>query len=237
MFLTLTKKGIIIAAATVAVVLLAGGAWLGAATAVTYDEDAFTVVIDAGHGGMDGGVVGTTYNTKESDINLYIARSLRHYLIKNGYNVIMTRTKDVALSDGKTQNAKMSDMKKRAEIINLAKPDLMISIHQNSYPLSSVCGAQVFYDESSSLGKKAAEIFQQTLNDSLKKSRVAKQEEYYVLQCSPYPSVLVECGFLSNPEEERLLLTAEYREKVAYAIYTSTVLYFDSLSENVGDNV
>ena len=149
----------------------------------------------------------------------------------------MTRTKDVALSDGKTQNAKMSDMKKRAEIINSAKPDLMISIHQNSYPLSSVCGAQVFYDESSSLGKKAAEIFQQTLNDSLKKSRVAKQEEYYVLQCSPYPSVLVECGFLSNPEEERLLLTAEYREKVAYAIYTSTVLYFDSLSENVGDNV
>lgn len=237
MFLTITRRSGAIAAAALVLTLVLLGMWAAAVFPASADQDALTVVIDAGHGGMDGGVVGTTYGAKECDINLYIAKTLRHFLVKKGINVVMTRNKDVTLSDGKTQNAKLSDMKKRAEIINSSAPDLMISIHQNSYPLAGVCGAQVFYDASSEAVRTAAETFQQTLNDSLGKNRAAKQEEYYVLQCSPYPSVLVECGFLSNPEEERLLLTAAYREKVAYALYTATVLYFDKISENIKNNV
>lgn len=236
MFLTVTKRTmVVILAITVACAALAASyiaiSRKAAANAL------YTVVIDAGHGGMDGGVVGKTYKTKESDVNLYIARILRHYLLKNGINVVMTRDRDVTLSDGKTPGAKLSDMKKRAEIINETKPDLMISVHQNSYPLSSVRGAQVFYDASGESSRVAAEIFQKTLNDSLDGVRVAKTADYFVLQCSPYPSVLVECGFLSNPEEESLLITPRYREKVAYALYMSVLLYFDKMNEEIKNKV
>lgn len=184
-------------------------------------NNGITIVIDAGHGGIDGGVVGKTSGQKESDVNLWIAQSLKHFLIKGGYNVILTRKDSGGLYDSSASNLKLSDMKKRKEIINAAKPDLMVSIHQNSYPLSKVKGAQVFYDASSENSAAAAKTIQDILNDSLSCDRVSKTAEYYILQCSPYTSVLVECGFLSNPDEERLLLTPSYREKVAYALYTA----------------
>lgn len=230
MFLTITKRAMVVILAITVTCAAVAASYIAISRKAAANA-LYTVVIDAGHGGADGGVVGKTYKTKESDINLYVARVLRHYLLKNGINVVMTRDRDVTLSDGKTPGVKLSDMKKRAEIINAAQPDLMISVHQNSYPLTSVKGAQVFYDASEESSRVAAEIFQKTLNDSLGGVRVAKTADYFVLQCSSYPSVLVECGFLSNPEEESLLNTPQYREKVAYALYMSVMLYFDKTND------
>ncbi len=199
----------------------------------TSANNGITIVIDAGHGGIDGGVVGKTSGKKESDLNLSIAQSLRHFLIKGGYNVVLTRKDSGGLYDSSASNLKLSDMKKRKETINAAKPDLVVSIHQNSYPLSTAKGAQVFYDASSEKSAAAAKTIQNILNDSLSGNRISKTAEYYILQCSPYPSVLVECGFLSNPVEENLLLTPEYREKVAYALYTAICNVFsDSIVRN-----
>ncbi len=236
-FLTLSKKTLACVLAAMVVACAAGVSFAISSAGAKNENGKYTIVIDAGHGGSDGGMVGKTFGTRESDVNLYVSRMLCHYLKKNGYKVIMTRNADITLSDGKTQNKKLSEMKKRAEIINSAKPDLMISVHQNSYPLSSVKGAQAFYSEGSETGRAAAEIFQSSLNRALGGKRKEKSADYYVLQCSPYPSVLVECGFLSNPDEEKLLRTPAYREKVAYALYAACVTYLEKTDEKIADNV
>ena len=145
LFLTLSKKTLICILAAVIAGCAAGASVAISAVGAKNENGKYIIVIDAGHGGSDGGMEGRIFGTRESDINLYISRMLCHYLKKNGYKVIMTRNADITLSDGKTKNKKLSEMKKRAEIINSAKPDLMISVHQNSYPLSSVKGAQAFY--------------------------------------------------------------------------------------------
>ena len=176
------------------------------------------VVVDAGHGGEDGGVVGSKTSIKESDINLAIAKKLKAVLEEGGYKVVMTRESDVSLSMNSVDSKKLSDMKKRKQIILDAKPDLVVSIHQNYYPSSYVSGAQVFYAPNGK-SKAEAEILQKTLNRQLGCSRNAAKGDYYIVQCTSYPSLLIECGFLSNAEEEALLLTSEYQQKVAYAIY------------------
>lgn len=177
-----------------------------------------TIVIDVGHGGRDGGVVGST-GIKEADVNLGISKSLKHFLKEDGYNVIMTRESDVDLAYG--NEFKKTDMLARKRIIDSASPDLVVSIHQNSFPDKDVYGAQVFYAPSSDEGKRLAESMQTVLNANLSCSRMAKSGDYYIIQCSPHLSVLVECGFLSNPREESLLVTANYQRKVAYSIYSS----------------
>ena len=178
-----------------------------------------TVVIDVGHGGADGGVVGSETGVKESDINLGVAKSLRHFLREAGYSVIMTREKDVDLAtDG--QDFKKSDMQARKKIIEDASPDIMVSIHQNFYPLRSVHGAQVFYAATSEVSKGYAERMQEVLNATLSCDRAAKSGDYYVLTATSCPALLVECGFLSNAEEERKLVTPEYQREVAYSVYT-----------------
>lgn len=237
LFLILSKKTLACALVVIVVACAAGASFAISAVVAKNENDKYTIVVDAGHGGSDGGMVGKTFGTRESDINLYVSRMLCHYLKKNGYKVIMTRNADITLSDGKTQNKKLSEMKKRAEIINSAKPDLMISIHQNSYPLSSVKGAQAFYSGESERSRDAAKIFQSSLNRALGGERKEKSADYYVLQCSPYPSVLVECGFLSNPDEEKLLRSPAYREKVAYALYAACVSYLEKTSEKIANNV
>ena len=178
-----------------------------------------TIVVDVGHGGEDGGVVGAS-GVKESDINLAIAVKLKKCLIDGGYNVVMTRESDVGLYGAATKNKKLADMKKRKSIICEAKPALMVSIHQNYSPSKYVSGAQVFYAPDGKSKVEATET-QGVLNRMLNCNRNAMPGDYYVLQCSPYPSLLIECGFVSNPEEERKLISAGYQETVAYAIYTA----------------
>lgn len=178
------------------------------------------IVIDAGHGGDDPGKIGIN-DVKEKEVNLKIAKELEKLLEKEGVKVVMTRKDDGGLYHKSSNNKKVEDMRKRCEIITKADPVFTVSIHQNSYPDESVKGAQVFYYGQSQEGKKLAETLQQTLVKQLdpQNHRQAKaNENYYLLKKTPSPTVIVECGFLSNSEEADLLNTEEYQKKVAEAV-------------------
>lgn len=156
--------------------------------------DEITIVVDAGHGGIDPGKIGIN-NALEKDINLAIALKVERNLRENGINVVMTRTDDNGLYKETDSNKKVRDMKNRLAIIEEAKPVLAVSIHQNSYPDSSVSGVQVFYYKDSVNSKNAAEIMQRQLITTLKpkKERVAKDNSsYYLLKKTSVPIVIVE---------------------------------------------
>lgn len=177
------------------------------------------VVIDAGHGAEDPGKVGVN-GVLEKDINLEVAKLLRDYLTTEGIQVVMTREDDQGLYPSDAGNKKLEDMRKRVEKINDTKPDLVVSVHQNSYSDADIWGAQVFYYTHSKDGKDAAETIQEvmkTLNEENKRQAKAN-DTYYMLKKTEVPTVIVECGFLSHPEEADLLATKEYQKKVAEVI-------------------
>ncbi len=185
------------------------------------------VVIDAGHGGVDGGVVGIETGKKESDINLSLARILQADFEEAGFYVIQTRPTEAGLYGTATSGYKKRDMKKRAEVINESVPALVISVHQNFFSMRSRRGAQVFFREDSAPSRSLATHIQTSLNampECVKQSNALKGD-YYVLNCSDYPSVIVECGFLSNAEDEKLLVTEEYQRKIAAAILKGSLAF------------
>lgn len=177
------------------------------------------VVIDPGHGGFDPGKVGTR-ETLEKDINLAIAKKVEKILSDSGYTTYMTRTEDVALCNGDEPSKKLTDMKRRVALIEEKKPAIAVSIHQNSYSAGTK-GAQVFYYTRSEEGKKLANILQASIRDAVgdDNHRVEKaNDSYYMLRKVSCPLVIVECGFLSNPEEEALLCDEKYQERMAQGI-------------------
>lgn len=177
------------------------------------------IVIDPGHGGFDPGKVGVS-NSLEKDINLAIAKKVESCLSDSGYTVYMTRTEDVALCSGNEKSKKLADMQNRVKLIEDAGPALTVSIHQNSYSAGTK-GAQVFYYTKSESGKKLAHIMQNTIKELVQNDnhRVEKpNDSYYMLRKVSGPLVIVECGFLSNPEEETLLKDESYQQKMATAI-------------------
>ena len=187
------------------------------------------IVVDAGHGGDDPGKIGIN-GVLEKDINLAIAHKLRDLLESQGYEVIMTRTTGEGLYQPGTKNMKVEDMQKRCEIITKAMPLFTVSIHQNSYPEEYVKGAQVFYYGQSKEGEELAKKIQSSLVAHLdpENHRVEKaNESYYLLKKTPTPTVIVECGFLSNSEEADLLNTNEYQDKVAWAIMMGIIEYLN----------
>lgn len=197
-------------------------------------ENRTTIVIDAGHGGNDPGKVGINH-ALEKDINLSIALKLKMFLEANDLNVIMTREEDKALYSEGVNNKKSSDMRKRVELINNSNAVLAISIHQNSYTSESIKGAQVFYYNNASESKMFAEIMQdqikRTINDGNK--RVAKKNNnYYLLKKTAIPTVIVECGFLSNYTEASLLVDDGYQEKLAWAIHLGIMSYLNQSKAN-----
>ncbi|MBR4270675.1 MAG: N-acetylmuramoyl-L-alanine amidase [Clostridia bacterium] len=186
----------------------------------------FCVVLDAGHGGVDTGAVSKN-GTFERDINLQITQKLGYMLTAMGITVIYTRTTQDALFNTFSHGHKLKDMKARTEIIKNANPNLVISIHLNSFTDSSAHGAQVFFkphDEySQELSQHIQDIFLKNIEGSRKNSM---KGDFYILNYSPSAAILIECGFLSNPEEERLLLSSTYQEKLAYLIMCGIVSYF-----------
>lgn len=187
----------------------------------------FTIVVDAGHGGFDPGKIGIN-NELEKDINLSIAIKLKEKLEEKNITVIMTRTEDTALHDAAASGKKSSDMRNRVKIINDAKADACISIHQNSYTSKEVKGAQVFYYSKSDNGKKLAELIQgslkETLNDGNKRKEKAN-DNYFMLLKAECPSVIVECGFLSNWEDATNLKDEFYQDKIAEAVCSAVERY------------
>ncbi|MCL2360304.1 MAG: N-acetylmuramoyl-L-alanine amidase [Defluviitaleaceae bacterium] len=184
------------------------------------------IVIDAGHGGWDPGMV--SGRVEEKDINLNIAKKLQTFLEVADATVIVTRLEDIGLA-----NKKSGDMQARRLIANTSKADIFISIHQNSYNSSSVKGFQAFYYNESDNSKKLATAIQSRLKefvnpDNRLESRANKN--YYVLKQTEMPAVLIECGFLTNPGERSKLVNDEYQEKIAWGIYLGIVDYFHSFT-------
>lgn len=180
----------------------------------------YTIVIDAGHGGPDPGSIGFKTKVLESDLNLKLSKKLKSKLENSGINVILTRESDSALAEGRGKAFKKRDMEMRRDIIKKSRPNMVVSIHQNSYTNHSLRGAQVFYDKTSEISKQIAECIQTEFKSNLNHAnKCTSPGDYYMLKCSAAPSVIVECGFLSNADEEQLLLSEEYQNKVIDSIF------------------
>lgn len=178
-----------------------------------------TIVIDVGHGGNDPGKVSTD-GTQEKDVNLEIAGYLRDYLIAQDYTVYLTRETDCGLYEENASNKKTSDLQNRVQFFQDKNAAMVISIHQNSYSDTIQHGAQTFYFSTSEAGKQLAETIQASLLEiDNTNTRTAKSSDsYYLLKNASMPAVIVECGFLSNPEETSRLKDPNYQKKLAYAI-------------------
>lgn len=190
------------------------------------------VVIDAGHGGADSGAVGSRTGVEEAKINLSIAKLLQAEFERHGYVVIMTRVDENGLYGQKSEGFKLRDLKNRVEIINSAKPDVVISIHINKYSLSSRRGAQVFFNANSSDSEFLARSVQNHLNLMPEAKRTYRElaGDYYILRESEFPAIITECGFLSNPEEEMLLQDEVYQKAIANAIFNGANAYVEFAS-------
>jgi len=193
-------------------------------TEPSFDFD--TIIIDAGHGGEDGGAVAKD-GTLEKDINLDIALKLNEILSSSGYCTLMTREKDVSIYD-RDQNKnlrqkKVSDMQNRLDLINSSPSNILISIHQNKFPNKKYSGTQVFFSKNN----KSSEILAKSVQSSIK-SLIQPQNDreikpanknIFILHNSKVPAIIVECGFISNEEELKNLINPEYQSKIASAIY------------------
>lgn len=188
-----------------------------------------TVVVDAGHGGIDGGVTGKKTGKKESDLNLAIAFYLKTALEDKGFSVILTRKTEAGLYGTTAKGFKKRDMQRRREIIEEAKPDFVLSLHQNFYPSRSSRGAQVFYKKDSANGERLAALTQEKLNGLYAgqgvKARKVTTGEFFMLDCTTAPSLLIECGFLSNPADEELLVSSAWQRKLAETLANSVLTY------------
>ncbi|MGV8145297.1 MAG: N-acetylmuramoyl-L-alanine amidase CwlD [Alkaliphilus sp.] len=188
------------------------------------------IIIDPGHGGIDPGAVGKT-GIVEKDINLAISLFLKDYLEKSGEIVVLTRSSDIGLhtSEGSLRSKKEEDLKNRKEIVRSSKGDLFLSIHLNSFTHSKYYGAQTFYASDNVGGEKLAKRIQlqlrNVLDENNKRESLVK-DNMYLIRKLDIPAVLIECGFLSNPREEKLLNDVNYQKKIAWAIYTALQKYF-----------
>lgn len=189
------------------------------------------IIIDAGHGGIDGGAIGNA-GTVEKDINLLISQKLKAYLEDHGYTCIMVREVDEGLYGqyGTIRNKKNEDLHKRKDLIKEYNGDVFISIHLNKFPQSQYFGAQVFYLKGDEESHKLAKVVQNELIKTIDRGnkRVEKpSNEYYILRGNTIPSIIVECGFLSNSEEERLLKNEQYQNTLAWSVYIGLIKYFN----------
>lgn len=196
-------------------------------TSNVIDREETCIVIDAGHGGMDSGKVGV-HGELEKELNLQIAQKLKEAVEKEGLKAVLTREDDDGLYAENVKNWKVQDLQNRVTFINERKPQIAISIHQNSYTSPEVSGAQVFYYTTSAEGQKLAEIIQKTLIEQVdsQNHRAAKANDtYYLLKRTEVPIVIVECGFLSNPTEAEKLTNEEYQEQLVDAIKNGILEY------------
>jgi N-acetylmuramoyl-L-alanine amidase len=196
-------------------------------------KDGVSIVLDAGHGGVDGGVSGKNTGVKESDLNLSITLKLKEVLEDAGFDVTLTRKTEAGLYGAATKGFKKRDMQKRKEIIEKTSPAFVVSVHQNFYPSGTTRGGQVFYLKGDEKGKAFATAIQDSVNALYQtqnaRKRVEMAAEYFLLKCAPCPSVIVECGFLSNAEDERLLCDGAWQKKMASAIFSGLLAYLKTL--------
>lgn len=197
-----------------------------------------TVILDPGHGGMDGGCVGSG-GIVEKNINLSIALKLQQMLTVNGVEVYMTRTEDQSIhDDGVTglRYQKVSDMNNRLKLAKDHPEALFVSIHQNQFPASQYSGAQIFYSPNDPGSETMAAITQRRFREMLQpqNGRETKKagDELFLLYYAKTPAIMAECGFLSNHEEAAALADEAYQEKVAFVLFSSILEYLGTADQS-----
>ncbi len=190
------------------------------------------VIVDAGHGGFDGGAVAKD-GTVEKDINLSIANYLRNFLVSNGAKVVMTRNSDMATDDVETKTIatrKKSDLKNRVNLMKEYPDAIYVSIHLNKFTTSAANGAQVFYSQNAKGSKELGESIQKSIKTKLQSynQRVIKKGtgSTYILKNATIPTVIAECGFISNHQELEKLKDKSYQRKMAFCIYCGINDYY-----------
>lgn len=190
-----------------------------------------TIIVDAGHGGVDGGAT-SIYGDLEKDINLSIALNFKQLLEASGFKVIMIREGDYSIHDedaNSIRKKKMTDLNNRLKLVNSTDNAVLVSIHQNIYGVSKYSGAQVFYSPNNPLSKVMAEIFQAKIIEMIQpqNTRKTKQctKDIFLLYNATPPAILVECGFLSNPEEAAKLKDPKYQKKFAFVLLCALLSY------------
>lgn len=184
--------------------------------------DKIVVVIDPGHGGEDPGKVGIN-DVLEKDLNLQISQKVQALLEEVDIQVVMTR------EDDKVPDAKRQDLDQRVNLINDTKPTLALCIHQNSYPDAAIKGAQVFYHTITPEAEDVASIIQEELRvvDPSNTRQIKENDTYYMLKKTQVPTIIVECGFLTNPEEATKLTQEDYQDQIAHAICNGIAKWLD----------
>lgn len=193
-------------------------------------SDKVKILLDAGHGGVDGGVSGVKTKVKESDLNLLVVKELKRQAEEVGLSVVLTRSTDAGLYGSATKDRKKKEMERRKKIIEAENPTLVVSVHMNAYPVSTRRGAQVFFKKGDERAVRLADILQQRLNglETNEKPYNPLSGDYYILNCSKIPSCIVECGFLSNEKDEALLSSPAFRKKLCSALLGGICEYLNA---------
>lgn len=224
-FLTIKKHTLCVLLVSVILICSVVGVCY-AVRAVSSPKIVRTIVIDAGHGGADGGCIGRSSGITENELNLEYAETLKSICEGLGLKVVMTRTDLNGLYSPLASNKKRSDMEARQKIIEDSGADLVLSVHMNAFPLSSSRGAHVFFDKKNQGGEVLAQSLQNALYENIAYAKSqANAGDFYILNCTQVPGALVEFGFLSNHEEEKLLLSNEYRQEICYAVACGVLDY------------
>ena len=224
-----------------AALALFGAQTMRAFGVVAFHADFFekkgTVVVDAGHGGEDGGATGV-HGELEKDINLAIALELQRLLEQHQFEVVMVRDWDTDLSDQNLPTVaqrKRSDLQRRLRLAEESGDCVLLSIHQNFFTENQYSGAQVFYSANDPRGAALAEAIRASIVETLQPENTRQNkvgEGVYLLEQCQVPAVLVECGFLSNPEEAAALADPDYQKQMAQAIYNGLVRYLKETPTN-----
>lgn len=192
------------------------------------------VILDPGHGGEDPGAVSDYNQLAEKDVNLVVALKVKELLEQENYKVIMTREEDVLKYQEGTKgytNKRRQDLLNRKKLMDESKGDIIVSIHLNKFPQTQYRGAQTFFPKNSSVSKKLAESIQKSLKENVDSSNereaLVKDSQIIILKDIKKPTVVVECGFLSNPEEEKLLGSEDYQGKIALGIKEGIKNYYE----------
>lgn len=228
------KTRAIAAALAVAITAAAGYSYSAITTAAPIHELSErplpVIVIDAGHGGFDGGAVGVDEIT-EKDINLSIAKKLHDICVINGFDAVLTRQTDTALDGGEKtiRQQKNTDLHNRLAIAEGYQDSILISIHQNKFTVPKYFGAQVFYGPKNPESERLAEIMQRRMIAMLQPENTRQYKpcgsSVYLINSATMPSLLIECGFLSNPSDVYKLIDSEYQKQIAFTIFTGLAEY------------
>ena len=225
-FLTIKKRTLCIILISIVLICAIFGIFYAVQT-TSSPKPEYSIVIDAGHGGADGGCIGKSSGVTENELNLEYAETLKSICEGLGLKVVMTRTDLNGLYSPLASNKKRSDMEARQKIIQESGADVVLSVHMNAFPLTSSRGAQVFFDSKNQGGKELAQSIQTSLHDSIAYAKSSASDgDLYILNCTQIPGALVEFGFLSNLEEEELLLNESYRQDICYAVVCGILDYF-----------